>query len=326
MNNKEILVIDSNREFSNTVLQLISKAFELAVQAQAKVDYLFLGKLTDVERSDVDKSGVSFCFEVERAKNFSFIELCDISEKCIIDRKPELVIMSSSNLGKDMASVLATRFEVGLVADCIDIQYNSLEGFSFWRSALCSSVIAKINCINCSFGMCTVKDNTFTACEHQRLEPMRNSLISTNIELSSNVLTEECLRKEEISLVYEEDIHNFNRVFCIGRGVKNKETIDAIFRIASMFDACVVGTRPMVEAGVINKSRQVGQSGNSISPNLYVGFGVSGASQHLVGMKNAKQIIAINRDANAPIFDVADYAIVANVEDIVEELLKGVKL
>ena len=110
-----------------------------------------------------------------------------------------------------------------------------------------------------------------------------------------------------------------NIVFGIGRGV-NEDTYEIIKKLAQKIGAEIAGTRAVVEAGVMGKERQVGQSGINISPNVYVAFGISGATQHIVGIKNAKLVIAINQDENATIFDYADYKVVADVNDIAKAL------
>lgn len=96
-------------------------------------------------------------------------------------------------------------------------------------------------------------------------------------------------------------------LFCIGRGVKSKETLERIYHIAEKLDAGIVGIRAVVEEGYIEKERPIGQSGESISLHIYVGFGVSGASQHMVGIKNAEIMVAVNNDKNAAILDYAYY-------------------
>lgn len=130
-----------------------------------------------------------------------------------------------------------------------------------------------------------------------------------------------CLKTKELKNTLNEiNLSQYNIHFCIGRGAI--QYVDEIYELARKYNACVTGTRPVVEDGILERDRQVGQSGKSVSPQIYVGFGVSGASQHLVGIRNSKTIIAINNDSKAPIFNFADYGVVANVEDIVRELIK----
>lgn len=119
---------------------------------------------------------------------------------------------------------------------------------------------------------------------------------------------------------------NSKVVFAIGRGVKEKYTADIIKKLAYKYKAGLIGTRAAVEEGLIDKEQQVGQSGASICPDVYVGFGISGASQHMVGIRNAKLVIAVNSDENAPIFNFADYAIVDNLNNVIKNLCRLSKI
>jgi electron transfer flavoprotein alpha subunit len=118
------------------------------------------------------------------------------------------------------------------------------------------------------------------------------------------------------------DITDANVLVSIGRGIEEEENLDLIFELADALDATVSSSRPIVDNGWLPKNRQVGQSGKVVTPEVYLAVGISGAVQHVAGMKGAENIVAINTDPNAPIFDIADYGIVGDLFDVVPALIE----
>ncbi len=121
------------------------------------------------------------------------------------------------------------------------------------------------------------------------------------------------------------DLTGADLIVSVGRGLGGEENLGVIKQLAGALGAELACSRPVVDAGWLPASRQVGSSGQTVSPKLYLALGISGAAQHLVGMKGAKHIIAINKDAEAPIFDVADYGIVADLMDVAPRLTEALK-
>jgi electron transfer flavoprotein alpha subunit len=117
------------------------------------------------------------------------------------------------------------------------------------------------------------------------------------------------------------DLAQAERIVAVGRGIKSKENISLAERLAAAIDAEVAASRPICDSGWLPMERQIGSSGQTVAPKLYVALGISGAIQHLVGMKGARTIVAINKDADAPIFEVADYGIVGDLFEIVPALI-----
>ena len=221
-----------------------------------------------------------------------------------------------------MASVLAMMLDGGLTADCINIEYDKKDGFQFFRAALSDSIVAKIKCINTDYQLCTIKQNSFQIKKELSYETGNIEYLKPEKEVKealAQVISSKKIEKKSVSLV------NAERLFCFGRGIGSKEESDKLRTLAKLCNAEISGTRAVVENELIEKEYQIGQSGICVSPKLYVGFGVSGASQHVIGIKNSKVIIAVNNDANAPIFDYSDYVIIEDCKEFLNCLLEKIE-
>lgn len=241
-----------------------------------------------------------------------------IACKMIKEYEPIMAMFPYSGIGKEVAARVSIKLESGLTADCIDIEPTGGSDFIFLRAAISSSVIAQIKCRKSFTQLCTIKENMFNSL-------LRTFPSSMNIRYYNNPFSMEPI---SIRIKSEQGNDNSNSVdfssakvvFSAGRALQKKEDLDLFIEIAKKIGAEYGGTRALVEAGLIPKSRQLGQSGRSIAPPVYVAFGISGATQHIAGIKESKTIIAINNDPDAPIFRYANYAIIADAIGILNEL------
>ncbi|MBR3772402.1 MAG: electron transfer flavoprotein subunit alpha/FixB family protein [Clostridium sp.] len=316
----EILVVcDNGSEIDDHVLQIISKAKLLANASSKQVSVLFSGVRQEEAFSLMNRYGADEIIFSECSNPLELWDYCELVSDVIKMYTPKLVLFLATEFGKNVAAIMSTRFESGLTADCIDIRYEE-EQFHFLRAAINDSVVARIQCINCDIEMATVKKGVFVK---QELKVCGECKV---IEYKTNVSGELVKRKEVVidssDVEHHEsiDISQFKTVFCIGRGASQEGNVALIYELAQCCGACVVGTRAVVEESILDKEVQVGQSGKSISPKIYVAFGVSGASQHIVGIKNAELVIAVNHDRKAPIFEYADYAIVEDVSSVLKKM------
>lgn len=245
--------------------------------------------------------------------------------KLIIDEyNPSLVLFTGTGLGKAIAATVATLAGAGLVADCIDIQLRDKNKYIFSRAALSSSIIASIVCTDDSIQMCTIKPNVFTQCV-KRIETEQESIEEYNCDVSSDFADYiQIVGSKEIESEEHCNLDKSKIIFAVGRGVSDDD-FEEIKKLAIHYGAEIGGTRIMVEKGKIPKSRQIGQSGINVTPNLYIAFGISGATQHIAGIQNAKNVIAINNDENASIFEYADYGIISDVHDVIKNFIGIVK-
>lgn len=237
--------------------------------------------------------------------------------------RPEIVLYGATPNGKDLASAVATDLKTGLTADTtmldIDMENRLLEAS---RPAFGGNIMATILCKKRRPQMATVRAKVMKA-----LEPVKGRT-GRIIEEKLNIC-EEDLRTKILEVVRytsnEKRLADAHIIVCGGKGMGDEKGFRLIFDLAKVLGGAVGGTRDVVEAGWLPHKQQIGQTGETVTPKLYFAIGVSGAIQHVVGMKNSEMIIAINKDPNAPIFDVATYGIVGDALEIVPKLIEQFK-
>lgn len=318
MREEQILVVcDNIAEHEEHICQLISKASELAEKNESKVCVICPPNWKYEEYQKLIEYGADEVIAPESG-NMQIRIYCDYIAKVIGEKNLFAVLFPATSFGKSVAARLSVRLGAGLTADCVEIGYDEQGKIWVQRAAMNDSVLARIKCINCDISMCTVKKDVF---QIRKIKGHSGKIIIkgelTESELPYSII--ESIKKDNEDIV---DLKQYRKFFCVGRGVKNAENCERIKNIAKKCGACVIGTRAAVEDNIIDKAYQVGQSGKNIQPELYVSFGVSGASQHMVGIKGDCSIIAVNNDENARIFDYSDYKIVADVNDIIEQIEK----
>ena len=319
-----IWIVSDYKDCENDyIFQLVSKAYELGNYRNTIITVIYFGQINQEHLENVFQYGADKILIIEHI-DMKIDEKISILEEMINKYKPTLLMFSDSREDKNLAASLSVKYECGLTADCINIEINNEGTYIFSRAALNNSVIAHIKCINSIIQMCTVKRNVFNE-KIVNIEPI------INIEKYEYEKQKKSSRYSGVNIINKEElqykVNNFDWqsskiMFAVGRGVSDLNTLDMIRRLAEKYDAELIGTRGAVEEGLIDKSRQVGQSGYSVSPDVYIGFGVSGACQHIVGIKNSKLIIAINNDKNANICKYANYIIIEDIKAILNELLR----
>jgi len=303
--------------------QIISKASQLAGEDNRQVSVICIGsfrveQLVELGVYGADK--IIFCLQEDCLDEIGF---ANVLAEVICNEKPKLIMYPASPFGKAVAAYCSARFEAGIVVNCINIEKNN-EGILVFTSMDDSHfVIAKIVFTDSEIQMCTVRNDVFVIKETRlQYEPVIDRKIVTNVKGNNPIITE-VLGNEPI---VEND--DFNRlttaklIFAFGRGIENEKNVELLKRIAKKYKAQLVGTRAVVEDGLISRTLQVGQSGTSVAPDIYVGYGISGAIQHVAGIKDSKLIIAVNKNENAQIFRYSDIAIVGDAINILLELDK----
>jgi electron transfer flavoprotein alpha subunit len=234
--------------------------------------------------------------------------------------KPEIVIMGASSRGRDLAGSVATRLVTGLTADCTSLDIDpETRLLRQTRPAFGGNIMATILCPNHRPQMATVRHRVF---EIPAQDPAREGQIVRERAL----LAEENIISKVVDFVIEEGDVNLADARIIvsgGRGVKGPEGFAPISELAQVLGGAVGASRAAVDAGWIPYMHQVGQTGRTVRPDLYIACGISGAIQHLAGMRTAKVIVAINKDPEAPIFGVAQYGIVGDLFEVVPALTEG---
>jgi len=237
--------------------------------------------------------------------------------------KPEIILYGATPNGKDLASAVATDLNTGLTADTtmldVDVENRLLEAS---RPAFGGNIMATILCKKHRPQMATVRPKVMKA-----LKPESNrtgKIIEERISLQ-----EEDMRTKVLQIVNDvtkkANLADAHVIICGGKGMGDLQNFQLLYDFAETIGATVGGTRDVVEAGWLPHYLQIGQTGETVTPKIYFAVGLSGAIQHVVGMKNSDLIIAINKDPDAPIFDVATYGIVGDAMEIIPKLIEQFK-
>ncbi len=234
----------------------------------------------------------------------------DHISKIIKEKTPEFVIFPSNSTGRDVAGYISAKLSLGLTADCVDIKWEGGKLLQY-KPAFGGGIVAKISS-RTKPEMATVRPGIF-----------KKKVTDSAFELDKVELSE----SGRVKTVSEERVENkfiplqsAKIVICIGRGVKGKANVEKIVDLAQKLGIAVGGTRPVVDMRLLPRQQQIGITGLSISPELYIGVGVSGMDNHIMGIRYAKTVIGINNDPEAPIFKHSDYGVVGTAEQFIEQL------
>lgn len=223
---------------------------------------------------------------------------------------PNLIIFGHTYETRDWVPRLSARLDIPFVSDCIGLNSDG----SFTRPTYQAKLNEKIALNN--KGIISFQAGSFNS---EDLTMGDSNIDNLEIDFSSINLTIRPGKKFRES-ANEVDLSSAEIILSVGRGIAKEENIPLAEQLAKKLNAQIAASRPVVDSGWLDHSRQVGSSGQVVSPKLYFSIGISGAIQHLVGMKGSKNIIAINKDPNAPIFEIADYAVIGDLFEILPKL------
>ena len=233
--------------------------------------------------------------------------------------QPEVFILGASTRGRDLAGSVATQLRTGLTADCTELTIDpEMRLLRQTRPAFGGNIMATIICPHHRPQMATVRHRVF---EMPEIVPSREG----QIVRESAVLGEDEIASKVVDFITQEGEVNLADAHVIvagGRGVGGAEGFAPVFELAEVLGGAVGSSRSVVDAGWIPYAHQVGQTGRTVRPDLYIACGISGAIQHLAGMKTASCIVAINKDPEAPIFQVTHYGIVGDLFEVVPALIE----
>lgn len=324
MNKESIAVfcIEGATNYKAHSLQMITKASQITKGKNTNVVFCYIGSYDKVFFDIAGKCGADVVefYPSDDDKLMRCYIMCEWCDKLLDKYRFKFAFFMGEEYGKRVAAVLSTRYECGLTADCINVTYDE-EGIVFYRTALNDAIVAKIKCTNDVFQLATIREGVFK----EEYSNSNTEVVVNEAYVEKQTATYKIIAKKEREPVENVDLSKAKIVFGIGRGACNNETLALIRDIAKKYRAELVGTRPVIEEGILPKCRQVGQSGRSISPDIYIAFGISGTSQHIVGIKKSKCVIAVNNDSNAPIFNYADYAIIGDIKEILDALYQKIR-
>ncbi len=307
--------------FSKHSFEAIAAAQDLASQLQQPVNAVVLGSDNTALAQEVAAFDVAKVTYANNAKLADYTPdgYTDAMERVVRQLDPQLVVMPHTYLVRDYAPKLAARFEKSLISDCIRVRVAD-GAITFTRRIFLGKIDADVKSDGAAPVFATFQSGAYRA--DQAGKGSGAPVETMEVEVGEIRMTPEAPFQEVKQAV---DLSKAEIIVAIGRGIKGKENIALAEKLAAALGGDIAASRPICDAEWLPIDRQIGSSGQTVAPKLYVALGISGAIQHLVGMKNSGTIVAINKDPEAPIFDIADYGIVGDLFEAVPVLTEEIK-
>lgn len=324
---KNVYVFTEQRdgEIQKVGIELIGKARELADALSQEVVAVLLGSGIKEKAETLIKHGADKVIVVDDPMLAEYVT--EPYTKAIYEvikaEEPEIMLYGASSIGRDLAPRVSARVHTGLTADCTGLEIDEeTKLLRMTRPAFGGNIMATILCADFRPQMATVRPGVMKALAEDatRTGEIKEFPV-TFTEADMNVKIREVVKAEHKAV----DITEAKRLVSGGRGIGNAEGFAMIKELAEALDGEIASSRACVDAGWIAKDEQVGQTGKTVRPELYVACGISGAIQHVAGMESADYIVAINKDETAPIFEVADLGVVGDLKVIVPKLAEAIK-
>lgn len=320
MNNTILCVAEIREGAARKVsFELITLAHKLASALGGKVEGAVVGSQVRGVAETLAGAGVTQVYVADDASLAQFSPEAYAAALAQIVRQadPALVLMAASGHGKELAARAAAKLGLGLATDCIDARIESGTLFLI-RPIYAGKAIATVRAKSLPV-MATLRPNLFPVSEtNGSMAPLTTVAVPEVVSRSKIV---ESIKGEAKGV----DLAEAKIVVSGGRGVKGPEGFEPLRQLSHTLGAALGASRAAVDSGWIDYTHQVGQTGKTVSPQLYIAAGISGAIQHLAGMSSSKVIVAINKDPEAPIFKIADYGIVGDLFQVIPELDKEFK-
>lgn len=318
-----ILVFAEHRAgaMNKTTFEAIAAAQSLGGELQEAVTAVVLGSGASNLAQEVASYEVSRVIYAENEKlaDYTPDAYTDAMERVIRQLDPQYVIMPHTYLVRDFAPKLAARFQKGLISDCVRAQVADGR-VTFSRRIFLGKIDADVTSDGEPPVFATFQSGAYRG--DQARKGSGAQIETIGVEVSDVRMKPEAPFQEVKQAV---DLTKTDVIVAIGRGIKSKENIAIAEALAAVLGGDIAASRPICDAEWLPIDRQIGSSGQTVAPKLYIALGISGAIQHLVGMKNSGTIVAINKDPEAPIFDIADYGIVGDLFEAVPVLTEEIK-
>ncbi|MBR2374556.1 MAG: electron transfer flavoprotein subunit alpha/FixB family protein [Lentisphaeria bacterium] len=328
-----VFVEQESGKIASVSLQLISKGRELADRLGVKLEAVFLGDKLESAVPELYHYGCDKVFLAEdpRLEPFTVLPYAKVIMDLIRAHKPNILLFGATLKGRELAPRVASEKLAGLTADCTDLQIDDFEdkknGKSYTdklmqiRPAFGGNIIATIVNTWDDPQMVTVREGVMKLGEPDNTRT--GELERVDVQLSDAETVIKVL--ERVRADKEVDLQGAQIIVAGGYGVGSKENFKLIYDLAEALGGEVGASRAAVDAGWISHDHQIGQTGVTVRPRLYIACGISGSIQHRAGMAESKKIIAINTDPGAPIFSCAHYAIVGDLNTVIPQMIKAFK-
>lgn len=320
-----VIAEQENGQLMNVTFELLGAAKELCAKLEEKCCAVLVTAAAGELPQQLIAAGADVVYVVEDAKYADYDTELYTDAICQLSKKydPASIMFGATDDGRDLAPRVAARLHTGLCADCTALDVTDDKLVAWTRPALGGNICATIICDVNRPQMGTVRPKVFKPAE---MDNNRTGEVIAFTPEAGAVSRVELVKKEALSSENAVKIDEADMIAAGGRGFGSKENFDVLEQLAALFEnSAVAGTRAAIDEGWLTHSQQVGQSGKSVTPHIYFACGISGAIQHLSGMKDSDIIIAINKDAEAPIFIVANYGIVGDVNVILPKLIEKIK-
>ncbi|WP_192859245.1 electron transfer flavoprotein subunit alpha/FixB family protein [Clostridium botulinum] len=324
---KGVWIFAEQREgkLQKVALELIGKGKELSKKLGVELTAVLLGyNIDDIPRQLIEYGADKVLYvNNPLLKNYTTDGYTKVINDLIEERKPEILLVGATYIGRDLAPRISSRLGTGLTADCTGLDIDDdTRNLLMTRPAFGGNLMATIICDSNRPQMSTVRPGVFEKLEKDAnrdgsIENIKVNLKESDIKIKI---------KEIVKLAKEiEDIGEAKILVSGGRGLGSPEGFKLLRELADLMGGAISGSRAVVDSGWIDKAYQVGQTGKTVRPNLYIACGISGAIQHLAGMQDSDYIIAINKDESAPIMQVADLCIVGDYKKILPSMIDEIK-
>jgi len=306
--------------------ELLGVGAELSAKLGVELCALVIGKNVEHLCREAFAHGASKAYLMDAPVYYHYRTEAYVEACChLIDTyKPEVILMGATGMGRDLAGAIATRVGTGLTADCTGLSIDDKRNLMQTRPAFGGNIMATIMCDRFRPQMSTVRPNVMPM-------PERTDNADGIIIRDAFTVPEESVLTKVIEIIRDGhgknavDITGADFIISGGRGMMGPENFAMLQELADEMGGVVGASRSAVDAGWMPGDRQVGQTGKTVRPKIYIACGISGAIQHLVGMQDSDMVIAINRDKNAPIFEVATYGIVGDLFQVIPAITKRIR-
>jgi electron transfer flavoprotein alpha subunit len=318
----KILVVTEQRQgkWNNTSFETLVAAQQIASATSGSIRVAVVGKGVAglAEELATKNVGEALVVEHDLLENYTPDGYCTALKQVIETAKPDLVLFPHTYQVRDFAPKLAAMLGKGMVGDCIGFRKEGDE-LVFVRQMFQGKTAADVTFVGAGPWFASFQSGAFRA---DLLEA--NSSGKAPVNAAKVELKAENIRTRPLELFKEAkasvDLTQAPLIVAIGRGIKAPENIAQAEAVAKALGGEIAASRPICDEGWLPMERQIGSSGQTVAPKLYLALGISGAIQHVVGMKGSRTIVAVNKDQNAPIFEIADYGIVADIFEIMPAL------
>ncbi|EMA55255.1 MULTISPECIES: electron transfer flavoprotein subunit alpha/FixB family protein [Halococcus] len=312
-----VLAIAEHRrgDLRDVSFELATAGRELADATDGDLHLAVIGGAVEEFADRLDREGVDVVHTIDEGEEFNHDVYTQAVAALYDEVEPDTLLMPNSVNGLDYAPAVANRLSLPLVTDAIDIESDGV--LSVTREKYGSKVETVVE-VDANRAAVTVRPGEWPPAEGTNGAEIQEF----DAEIDESTVHSTVTGFQEVG-GGDVDISEADVLVSVGRGIEEEENIALVEALADTLDATLSSSRPIVDNGWLPKNRQVGQSGKVVTPDVYIAIGISGAVQHVAGMKGAETIVAINTDPNAPIYDLADYGVVDDLFDVVPALIEA---